>query len=116
VVTVAAAGPEGNLAFYSNFGDVVDILAPGGESFDPAVDEQRSILSTVGVQDGYAYSQGTSMAAPHVSGVMALVASQQPALTPAQVIAKVLGSATPLAPGQCPQPCGGGLLNANVAP
>jgi serine protease len=111
VVAAAAAGPEGDLAFYSNFGDVVAILAPGGDKGVPQ-DDRRGILSSV--LDGFAYFQGTSMAAPHVSAVMALVASRDSTLTPQQVIDRVLAAATPLQAGQCPRPCGRGLLNGNV--
>jgi serine protease len=112
VLTVAGAGPEGNLAYYSNFGDTVEILAPGGEVFDSPQDEGRGILSTV--LGGYAYFQGTSMAAPHVSAVLALTAARNPSLSMAQVAAKVLAAARPLVPDQCPRPCGRGLLNAVV--
>ncbi|HSN89755.1 MAG TPA: S8 family serine peptidase, partial [Anaeromyxobacteraceae bacterium] len=111
VVAVAASGPEGELAFYSNFGDVVDVLAPGGDK-GMQQDDSRGILSSV--LDGFAYYQGTSMAAPHVSAVMALVASRHPGLAPQRVIDRVLAAATPLQPGQCPRPCGKGMLNADV--
>ncbi|MFC0877365.1 S8 family serine peptidase [Saccharicrinis sp. FJH2] len=63
VVAVSAIGKDYRKASYSNYGDWVDLAAPG-----------NSILSTyVG---GYGYMQGTSMACPHVSGVAALVLSR----------------------------------------
>ena len=97
VVTVAATQRAGARAFYSNYGTTVEIAAPGGEwsvFFDP-----NSILSTL--NDGtttpgspiYQYYQGTSMAAPHVTGVVSLMLGLNPALTPAQVTAKLQATA-----------------------
>ena len=62
VVAVSAIGKDYRKASYSNYGDWVDLAAPG-----------NSILSTL--VGGYGYLQGTSMACPHVSGVAALVLS-----------------------------------------
>ncbi len=97
VITVAATGRIGRRAFYSNYGTTVEIAAPGGEwtiFYDP-----NSILSTL--NDGtttpnnpiYQFYQGTSMAAPHVTGVVSLMMGVNPALTPAQVTAKLQGTA-----------------------
>jgi gliding motility-associated-like protein len=70
VLCVAAVGPRGRRASYSNYSAAVDITAPGG---DVNVDS-RAILST-DRNNTYSYKQGTSMACPHVSGVAALVVS-----------------------------------------
>ena len=67
VISVGAIGPEFNRASYSNYGDWVDIAAPGGQA--PGM-----ILSTI-PDNGYGIMKGTSMACPHVSGVAALVVS-----------------------------------------
>ncbi|MBP5559527.1 MAG: S8 family serine peptidase [Bacteroidales bacterium] len=69
VVAVGAVSARGERAPYSNYGDWVDICAPGGVR-----DEGSMILSTVDT-DGYGYFQGTSMACPHVVGVAALLVS-----------------------------------------
>jgi hypothetical protein len=65
VLSVSALGPDFRLASYSNYGNWVSIAAPGG-------DDAYEILSTVQGND-YVWFSGTSMAAPHVSGVAALV-------------------------------------------
>ncbi|MEH0155244.1 S8 family serine peptidase [Limibacter armeniacum] len=71
VISVASLGPSGERAYYSNYGDWVDIAAPGGDmglaSFD-------GVLSTL-PDDKYGFLQGTSMACPHVSGIAGLVVS-----------------------------------------
>lgn len=69
VFTVASIGPDYHIAYYSNYGDWVDISAPGGDSRKSA-----NVVSTV--PGGYGSMQGTSMACPHVTGVAALVVSQ----------------------------------------
>lgn len=67
-LSVAALGPEWKRAFYSNFGDWVEIAAPGG---DQEYNGKSAVLSTI-PNKKYAYMQGTSMACPHVSGIAAL--------------------------------------------
>ncbi|MEU2117455.1 S8 family serine peptidase [Streptomyces sp. NPDC016459] len=78
VVTVAAQGNGGAKASYSNFGNgVIDIAAPGG-------DGASGVYSTL-PGGKYGNMNGTSMASPHVAGVAALIASVNPAFTPAQI-------------------------------
>jgi serine protease len=119
VITVAASDFRGHLAArYSNFGATVEIMAPGGDvrRDDNGDGRPDGVLSMVHPNAGtYAYYNGTSMAAPHVAGVAALVLAQQPSLLPSQVLAKLQGNALPRTAAQCPQPCGAGLLSA-VAP
>ncbi|MBP5625537.1 MAG: S8 family serine peptidase [Bacteroidales bacterium] len=71
VVAVGAFGPDGKMPRFSNYGEWVDLLAPGGSDSDHA---DEWILSTT-PPDNYSYMSGTSMACPHVSGVAALLVS-----------------------------------------
>lgn len=101
VVTVSATGPTDVKSFYSNFGrGVIDVAAPGGDSRVPAATPDRNgrVLSTV-VNGGWGYKQGTSMAGPHVAGVMALVRSADATLNAKQAVTTLLGEADRLA---CP--------------
>lgn len=116
VITVAATGRTGARAYYSNYGSVVDVAAPGG---DMSGGSSNGILSTLNAgtstpgADNYAYYQGTSMAAPHVAGVVALMLAKNGALTPDEVETKLKGS-TRAFPGNCSQ-CGTGIVDANAA-
>ena len=72
VITVGATTASDSRASFSNFGNVVEIAAPG-----------VGIVSTY--LGGYKSAQGTSMAAPHVTGAVALLLSAKPNLSPAEV-------------------------------
>lgn len=89
VVNVSAVGPTKAAAPYSNYGNSVSVAAPGGD-MSKDIDHDGfldGVLSTVGNQGNglYDYYQGTSMAAPHVAGVVALMKSVNPELTPLDV-------------------------------
>src|SRR5688572_31413584 len=109
VVTVAAVGRNGGKASYSNFGATVEIAAPGGSG------GVNSVLSTLNAgqmgpgADSYALYNGTSMATPHVAGVVALMLSVNNSLTPTQVTT-LLQSTARAFPATCSQ-CGSGIVN-----
>ena len=100
-ITVAASDPFDEKASFSNFGNKIDLAAPGVD-----------ILSLEKGTGGYVRLQGTSMAAPHVSGAAALILQGHPTFTVEQVRQALRGSAVDLgAAGKDPQ-FGYGRLNA----
>lgn len=76
VISVSAFGPDYLPAYYTNYGPGCNITAPGGEAYlAPWTSYKPMVLSTLPSELGngdYGYMQGTSMACPHVSGVVAL--------------------------------------------
>ena len=110
VITVAASDRSGSRASYSNYGSAVEITAPGGGSRN-GVASTINTGSTVQAGDGYAYYQGTSMAAPHISGLAAILYGLDPEITPAQVLQLIQDNARPM-PGSCSGGCGAGLADA----
>ncbi|MCL5255341.1 MAG: S8 family serine peptidase [Gammaproteobacteria bacterium] len=117
VVTVAATNRDGGRAYYSNFGAVVDLAAPGGaQSY---ANDPEGVLSTFNTgtttpaSDNYRFSQGTSMAAPHVAGIAALIRQANPSSTPAQV-EQILRDTARSFPAAC-SGCGVGIVDAGAA-
>jgi subtilisin family serine protease len=119
VIAVAAVNHYGKRAWYSNYGNWVDISAPGGDTREK---EEGGIFSTsysAAQPNHYEYMQGTSMACPHVSGVAALILSVygDENFTPDILRARLLHTATPLdewEPNNASR-MGSGLLNAAEA-
>lgn len=137
VVAVTAHANDGENASYANVGPQVALSAPGGgcgnskvvqgsngatcsvaQSFIRALsNDGTTSLGNYNVID----AQGTSFAAPLVSGVVALMLATNPALTPAQVLATLKSTARAHPAGTfCTTTsgagrCGAGLLDANAA-
>lgn len=108
-VAVSAAAGDYEIAYYSNFGDWVDIMAPGGDT-----KKNQMVLSTV-PGNSYDRMQGTSMACPHVSGVAALVVSEfgGPGFTRDDLLTRLLTTASDISlPAN---EMGHGLVNASAA-
>ena len=126
VVNVAAIGQTGKKAYYSDFGTSVTLAAQGGDARVNAPNATGAIYSTLNtgtttpLAETYVPYQGTSMAAPHVAGVAALLFSAKPNLTPAELTNILTTSSTPFPPDasltSCQiKGCGSGILNASAA-
>lgn len=106
---VAATGRSGGLASYSQRGAGVDLAAPGGDPEDEDACTQADCITSLYPGNRYAVAAGTSMAAPHVAGVAALLIAQQPSRTRQQVVARMTSTARPLADA------GSGRVDATAA-
>ncbi len=134
VIAVTAHAIDGDNADYANIGAETTISAPGGgcgtlsaacvpgyTADGPAVYSLGNSGATVPASDSAALKYGTSMAAPHVAGTIALMLSVNPALTRAEVTSLLRSAARPFAAGStCALPensglCGAGLLDAQAA-
>lgn len=125
VIGVAAIGKGGDLTSYSNFGIKADIGAPGGDSSADPTESLILGLTNQGPDQagafGYGYGGGTSFSAPHAAGVLALMLSVSPDLTPGQMVSVLVRSARPYRQGtRCGaiignSECGAGMLDALAA-
>lgn len=121
VISVGAVNYDGDIAPYSTFNSAVDIVAPGGNLAEdlnrdgnPDGVLSATVTSMAGLRSSsYGYMHGTSMATPHVSGVLALMKAIYPDLTPLQVDALISnGLITELPAGGRNDFYGYGSLNA----
>ncbi|WDS35672.1 S8 family serine peptidase [Pseudoxanthomonas sp.] len=134
VITVASTGITSKRAYYSNYGTSVEIAAPGGGvyandgSSGTAVDDgfvwqalNSGATTPVANDTSYNGYAGTSQAAPHVSGVVALMQGARldaglPLLTPTEVVALLQSSAhTPVVPPTSGREIGAGIVDAGAA-
>lgn len=120
VITVSATDGTGYLSSYSNYGTKVEISAPGGDfGYDTGVLSTYNTGTTSPVSESYSALQGTSMAAPHVSGVISLMLSVTPTLTPSQIKEIIQNTAKDFNPfsicTSSPTTCGSGIVDAAAA-
>lgn len=109
IIVVGAVGYSFNIADYSNGGDRVDIYAPGGNSgtmalvqpfieflsdFSGSIHQPCYAIYSTTSNNGYGYKSGTSVAAPHVAGVAAMVWSANNGLTGSQVKSIVIDNSS----------------------
>ena len=128
VLSVGAVGADTTRAPYSNFGESLDLVAPGGNMNQDLTGDGHpdGILSTSAttesdgeISPNYVFSQGTSMATPHVAGVLALMRSIDPELGFDQVLAWIEAENSPMTEplgeagtGEHDEEYGYGLINA----
>ncbi|MFN0095709.1 MAG: S8 family serine peptidase [Dehalococcoidia bacterium] len=110
VVAVGAAGRTLQWATYSNYGPAIDFAAPGDEIVGP-------VRTALAPQRPYAVgSRGTSLAAPLVSGMFALMMARNPELPAADYVSQASQAATPPAPAPHGQNwAGAGVINIGQA-
>jgi serine protease len=115
VVVVGATDSNGRRASFSNYGSVVDVSAPG-----VGIYSTLNTGRTSAALDTYVSYNGTSMATPHVAGVVALMLSINPLLTPSQVETKLKATVRSFGGATCDVAnssllCGSGIVNAGSA-
>ena len=112
VINVGATDKNGKRSYFSNYGSRVGVSAPGGDRryWGGGILSTLNAGKTAPGKADYAEYQGTSMAAPHVAGIVALMKSVDPKLTYAQA-KKALQSTSQGV--ECDQSaCGSGIVNA----
>jgi type VII secretion-associated serine protease mycosin len=105
VVAVSATDKNGRLAFFSNYGDYIDVAAPGFNVIGP----------DYAVSNQYDVESGTSFSSPMVAGVAALVHTAKPSLTAAQIADAISNTASDAGPDGRDQYFGAGVVNAWAA-
>jgi hypothetical protein len=111
VISVGAVDAQGGHPSWSSFGQALDVTAPG-----------VNILSSISCLAGnscpdasYGWWNGTSMAAPQVSGIAALLLQADPTLTPDAVRTAITSTATDLGPAGFDTQFGFGMADADAA-
>jgi serine protease len=111
VITVASGDQSGARSSFSNAGNSVDILAPGG---DPGIASTLNDGTTTPGNPIYAAYQGTSMASPHVAGIAAMMLGRG-VITPDLIEARFKVTGSPVNGANCPGGCGYGRIDPYAA-
>jgi len=107
IISVAASGPDGQLAPLSNYGPAsVDLMAPGVDIY--------STTTQASAAGPYEYRTGTSMAVAHVTGVAGLLLAQRPSLSYLEIRNAILSTVDPVG-SVAGKIASGGRLNASAA-
>lgn len=123
-IAVGAVRYDKNPAPYSNYGNALDLVAPGGDMRedqngdgepDGILQERFERFALVVTKWGYYYATGTSMSSPHVAGVAALVKSLHPEYGPDEIRQALQETAEDLGETGWDETYGYGLVDANAA-
>jgi len=109
VINVAAGNAAGGRSYYSNYGELVDLMAPGGGNGGAVWSMYNLGYDSIG-EPSYGGMNGTSMAAPHVAGLAALALTEANNLSPIEV-ESLLKAQVRAFPASC-LGCGTGLADA----
>jgi serine protease len=119
VITVGAHSAAGTLASYSNYGRRIDLTAPGGDlPLTGLVVSLSNTGRTVPEEPTYEMAEGTSFAAPMVSGTAALMLARDPLLTGGRILDLITGTTRYFPNGSLCNTsnlCGAGMLDAGAA-
>lgn len=113
VLVVGANTQNGYQSYFSNYGKIVDVSAPGGGNGSSII-SLGNTGSTGPSSESYTYQSGTSMSAPHVAGIVSLMKGVNPGLYPDQLMALVKEAAKgfPWSSGCESGECGSGIALA----
>ncbi|MCA9934073.1 MAG: S8 family serine peptidase [Ardenticatenaceae bacterium] len=109
-LAVAASDEQENVAWFSSRGP-----SPLTNQLKPHIAAPGTHILSAYLNDGYAYANGTSMAAPHVSGALALLLSANPSLSKEAVWQRLADTAVPINPPHPNDDSGWGRLDAYTA-
>lgn len=103
VIVTSASTQSDEIASFSNYGNTVDVAAPGYE------------ILTCSYKGGYTKEDGTSLSAPHISAIAALIKLANPNMTPAKVESLIISSSEDFGPKGWDKYYGHGIPNMSKA-
>jgi type VII secretion-associated serine protease mycosin len=112
VIAVGATDSSDEIASFSNFGSWISVAAPGEDILSTLPTRDVYVTATEGKDNSYDVMDGTSMAAPFVAGLAALIRSQYPTMPAAAVKARIERSADDLGDPGFDEQFGHGRINA----